>query len=400
MSHPLQVVQTEAVDKSPPKVSGYLGENITLPSGVDPSWSLIKIEWSIFTNITLIATYRNGKINTDRVPQYTGRLTLNTTSGDLTIHNLKERDAIEYTVEVFNSEGKRKTNQIKITAKQKLQQPSIQIVTSTSVESGCLMVVNCSSLDKGVNLSWGVEPASVLTINKSHPSDSSAQLFAFVNTKENFASFTCISSRDTESVSSKPVTPKCESKICDSNCTTPPSPTTETQYCAGKIVIWVFATFGICGIIFYMIYRYRVQSYSPQGDLSCITQTVVTLVQRRRGAQRRTDNPGEALQNQEDQVNLQIQEAISENDVSSRCPASAVAVQRQTEEEQKRNQNEDSNKRASQQKETIQHKEENRELEQEHEEQVSRMSQQPQQEFLNECEDMTEDKWQTTIVFD
>lgn len=97
---------------------------------------------------------------------------------------------------------------------EKLQQPSIQIVTSTSVESGCLMVVNCSSLDEGVNLSWGVEPVSVLTINKSHPSDSSAQLFAFVNTKENFASFTCISSRDTESVSSKPVTPKCESKIC------------------------------------------------------------------------------------------------------------------------------------------------------------------------------------------
>lgn len=97
---------------------------------------------------------------------------------------------------------------------ERLQQPSIQIVTSTSVESGCLMVVNCSSLDEGVNLSWSVEPVSVLTINKSHPSDSSAQLFAFVNTKENFASFTCISSRDTESVSSKPVTPKCESKIC------------------------------------------------------------------------------------------------------------------------------------------------------------------------------------------
>ncbi|XP_063324698.1 uncharacterized protein si:cabz01074946.1, partial [Pelmatolapia mariae] len=182
-------------------VFGYLGENITLPSGVDPSWSLIRIEWSIFTNITSIATYNNGIANTERFRQYTGRLTLNTRSGDLTIHNLKESDAIEYTVEVSNSE-------------EKLQQPSIQIVTSTSVESGCLMVVTCSSLDEGVNLSWSVEPVSVLTINKSHPSDSSAQLFAFVSTKENFVSFTCISSRDTESVSSKPVTPKCDSKIC------------------------------------------------------------------------------------------------------------------------------------------------------------------------------------------
>ncbi|XP_039896976.1 uncharacterized protein si:cabz01074946.1 isoform X2 [Simochromis diagramma] len=210
----VQGVQTAAVAKSPPKILGYLGESITLPPGVDPSWSLTKIEWSIFENITWIATYQQRKINTERVPQYTGRLTLNTRSGDLTIHNLKENDATEYTVEFRNSEGEDKVNKIKLTAKQRLQQPSIQIVTSTSVESGCLMVVTCSSLDKGVNLSWSVEPVSVLTINKSHPSDSSAQLLAFVNTKENFANFTCISSRDTETVSSKPVTPKCESKIC------------------------------------------------------------------------------------------------------------------------------------------------------------------------------------------
>ncbi|KAL4007079.1 CD84 antigen [Sarotherodon galilaeus] len=207
-------VKAAAVAKSPQEVSGYLGENITLPSGVDPSWSLIRNEWSIFTNTTWIATYRNGISNTERFLQYTGRLTLNTRSGDLTIHNLKESDATEYTVEVINSEGEDKIHQIKLTVKQKLQQPSIQIVTSTSVESGCLMVVTCSSLDEGVNLSWSVEPVSVLTINKSNPSDSSAQLFAFVNTRENFASFTCISSRDTESVSSKPVTPKCDSKIC------------------------------------------------------------------------------------------------------------------------------------------------------------------------------------------
>ncbi|CAI5682635.1 unnamed protein product [Oreochromis niloticus] len=219
----VQGVQTAAVAKSPQEVFGYLGENITLPSGVDPSWSLIRIQWSIFTNTTWIATYCNGMSNTERFPQYTGRLTLNTISGDLTIHNLKESDTIEYTVEVINSEGEDKVNKIKLTAKQKLQQPSIQTVTSTSVESGCLMVVTCSSLDEGVNLSWSVEPVSVLTINKSHPSDSSAQLFAFVSTKD-FASFTCISSRDTESVSSKPVTPKCDSKICALSDSSTPRP--------------------------------------------------------------------------------------------------------------------------------------------------------------------------------
>lgn len=79
-----------------------------------------------------------------------------------------------------------------------------------------------------------------------------------------------------------------------------------------------------------MIYRYRVKSYSLQGDLSLITQNAVALVQRRQG----------------------------------------VAAQRPREEEQKRNQNEDSNEKASEQKETIQHKEENRVLEQEQEEQA------------------------------
>lgn len=109
-----------------------------------------------------------------------------------------------------------------------------------------------------------------------------------------------------------------------------------------------------------MIYRYRVKSYSLQGDLSLITQNAVALVQRRQG----------------------------------------VAAQRPREEEQKRNQNEDSNEKASEQKETIQHKEENRVLEQEQEEQASRMSQQPQQEFLNDFKNMPEDRLKTTVVFE
>lgn len=74
--------QTAAVAKSTQDVFGYLGENITMPSGVDPSWNLIKIEWSILTNTTWIATYRKGISNTERFHQYTGRLSLNTTSGN------------------------------------------------------------------------------------------------------------------------------------------------------------------------------------------------------------------------------------------------------------------------------------------------------------------------------
>lgn len=35
--------------------------------------------------------------------------------GDLTIHNLKENDAIEYTVDLLSSEGEDKVNNIKLT---------------------------------------------------------------------------------------------------------------------------------------------------------------------------------------------------------------------------------------------------------------------------------------------
>ncbi|XP_005754626.1 uncharacterized protein LOC102208242 isoform X2 [Pundamilia nyererei] len=277
----LLIVERAALAKSPQEVSGYLGENITLHSGVDPSWSLTKIEWSIFTNNTWIATYHSGKTMTDLVHQYKGRLTLNTMTGDLTIHNLTAKDATEYTVDLSSSEAEPEGNTIKLNVKQKLREPSIQIVTSTSVENGCFMVVNCSSLDKGINLSWSVEPVSVLTINKHNPSDSSAQLFAFVNTTQNLANFTCTSRRDIERVPSKTVTPKCDSKICVSNCTSPPPPRRVTHHRARySAVLFLSGTvFGSIGVI--IIYRYAVQSHSLQHDLSLITRNCATGSERR-----------------------------------------------------------------------------------------------------------------------
>ncbi|XP_035771539.1 CD48 antigen-like [Neolamprologus brichardi] len=250
----VQGVKTAAVPKSFREVSGYLGENITLPSGADPSWNLLRIEWSIFTNTTWIATYNNGEKNTRYIPQYAGRLTLSETSGDLTIHHLKENDAMEYTVNLLNRLGDDGVNKIKLTAKQKLKQPSIPIVTSTSVESGCLMVVTCSSQDEGVNLSWSVEPVSVLTINKSNPSDSSAQLFAFVSTRESFANFTCISRRNAENISSEAFTSKCDRPISVSNCTTQPSPTTVPQPRARNLLCF-FGGIG-ASVLSALIYYY------------------------------------------------------------------------------------------------------------------------------------------------
>ncbi|XP_030609396.1 uncharacterized protein LOC115797056 [Archocentrus centrarchus] len=104
--------------KLPEEIFGYLEDTITLPSGADPSWNLIKTEWSVFTNNTWIATYRKGKTRTERVFQYKGRLSLNTVTGDLTIHNLTLDDAMEYTVDLLNSEGEDQVNMIKLVVKQ------------------------------------------------------------------------------------------------------------------------------------------------------------------------------------------------------------------------------------------------------------------------------------------
>lgn len=124
-----------ALVESLTEVSGYLGDNVTLLSGADPSWTLSTIEWSIFPNNTWIATYRNGKKNIDRIDRYKRRLSLNTSSGkrqihhlslkrnhyllsllavslqcfsfyslgDLMIHNLNAKDAMEYTVDLITN---------------------------------------------------------------------------------------------------------------------------------------------------------------------------------------------------------------------------------------------------------------------------------------------------------
>lgn len=63
------------------EVYGYLGENITLNSGADPSSPFSKIEWSVFSNDTWIATYDNGIKIIEHFNQYKGRLSLNTLSG-------------------------------------------------------------------------------------------------------------------------------------------------------------------------------------------------------------------------------------------------------------------------------------------------------------------------------
>lgn len=140
-------VEVSPVEASPVEVSGDLGGTVKLRSFANPSWRLTKIEWSIFTNNTWIATYIREKTITDHVPQYKGRLSLNTATGngkhiaellrrccsfipvlmlfpcisigDLTIHNLIASDAREYNVDLHSSDDEDAAHKIKLTVKGK-----------------------------------------------------------------------------------------------------------------------------------------------------------------------------------------------------------------------------------------------------------------------------------------
>ncbi|XP_041821161.1 T-lymphocyte surface antigen Ly-9 [Chelmon rostratus] len=201
----LQAVLIESLTDVP----GYLGGDVTLPSGANPSWNLSKIEWSIFSNITWIATYRNGQENIERFYLYKGRLSLNISSGDLTIHNLTTKDAMEYSVDLISTDGQDSVNKIKLVVKRRLQNPTIQTVALISKNGSCCVLLNCSSADEGVDFTWQIKPPGVAAFPLSGHVGNAAVQSALLHTTPNSVEFTCTSSRKMENASSV-ITLKCD----------------------------------------------------------------------------------------------------------------------------------------------------------------------------------------------
>lgn len=83
------------------KVSAYVGESVNLTSAAKNGQSLVRIEWSIYTNTTWIATFRDGKVNTERHPQFKKRLHLNTKSGNGSIPPVKATKNMKYLILVM-----------------------------------------------------------------------------------------------------------------------------------------------------------------------------------------------------------------------------------------------------------------------------------------------------------
>uniref|UniRef100_A0A3Q1GEP9 CD48 antigen-like n=1 Tax=Acanthochromis polyacanthus TaxID=80966 RepID=A0A3Q1GEP9_9TELE len=239
--------------KSLGEVSGYLGDTIILQSGVDPTWTLSKIEWSIWSNHTWIATYHKGRTNTERVHQFGQRLSLNISSGDLTIQNLTKDDAMEYTVDLLNTDDEEKVNKINLIVRELLQKPTIQAARSLSVNGECLMVLKCSSPDSGVSYSWDVIPSSVYTLDRS-----SARLSAILNTTQNSVNFTCTTTTNNIDHASSVVTLK-----CDDDEIQPPTQEPLKYQCRVKFAFPFLIGFLVGASIVTMIYCFGGKKKTP-----------------------------------------------------------------------------------------------------------------------------------------
>uniref|UniRef100_A0A4W4EQB0 Ig-like domain-containing protein n=1 Tax=Electrophorus electricus TaxID=8005 RepID=A0A4W4EQB0_ELEEL len=126
--------------------------SVSLPSGADPTWKLVNIRWSIYTNDTFIATFRKGEF-LNKYWKYKDRLVLNTITGHLEIKDLKADDGLRYTVLL-------KSRDLAFLS-EKLRTPSIHIISRSLKDGFCAISLSCTSEDN-VTLFWKPESGFML----------------------------------------------------------------------------------------------------------------------------------------------------------------------------------------------------------------------------------------------
>ncbi|XP_051568175.1 SLAM family member 5-like isoform X2 [Myxocyprinus asiaticus] len=174
-------------------ITGYIGQSVILKSGVDQSWNLTRVQWSIYENTTFIASLNNGKINTDRFWRHKGRLELNPKTGDLTINDLRLDDNMIYSVALVNSNEAREDAEVNLTVQERLMKPDIQKAFNFTKDGQCYIVLKCIPSGENVILSW--TPVGVFNgsyISGSPKSKDSILLISFSGNRS--VTFNCTAS--------------------------------------------------------------------------------------------------------------------------------------------------------------------------------------------------------------
>ncbi|XP_041738476.2 CD48 antigen [Coregonus clupeaformis] len=190
--------------------TGYLGDSVTLSSGANISWGLSKIEWSIFKNVTWIATYQKSteSLRTDRFWQFKSRLKLNFSSGDLEIRDVRKEDSLVYSVLLQDSAGEQHNKKFQLTVTERLSKPNVHKVFSVLRESHCVMALQCSSSQKDTHLSW--EPVAAFNdpFWRGNPNTNVSVVWTSYSPNRD-ANFTCTASNG-HSKASRVVTERCQ----------------------------------------------------------------------------------------------------------------------------------------------------------------------------------------------
>lgn len=244
-------------------IAGYVGENITLPAGANPSWTLDKIEWAIYSNNTWIATFRDTKRNIRRFHRYIGRLYLNTSSGDLTIYNLNFKDEIEYSVDLTSDRGDNTVNKIKLSVKSRLPKPTV-MQRQWLINGSCVMMLKCCSPVPDAELSWTPESSSEETKTISRPDG--LFLVIFSKNPQKSSEFTCWSKRDTDNASTVWEATYCDETAVTTARMTTPAPTESPRWRERTSFCFVggFVFGGLLALILQQCFKGKFQSFEKR----------------------------------------------------------------------------------------------------------------------------------------
>ncbi|XP_051776046.1 natural killer cell receptor 2B4-like isoform X1 [Erpetoichthys calabaricus] len=143
-------------------ITAIVNESVVLPSGVPSDFHPTDIQWSLFSNVTLIATLISGKIRDDWYEQFKNRLKLHTNNASLEILQLRTQDSMTYYVSAFNHSSPEHKSEITLIVYDKLQPPKLEVLQTSNENSECTFKFECSVQQvKNVDYFWNAMSTNV-----------------------------------------------------------------------------------------------------------------------------------------------------------------------------------------------------------------------------------------------
>ncbi|XP_022541527.2 uncharacterized protein si:cabz01074946.1 isoform X1 [Astyanax mexicanus] len=186
------------------KVTGYVGQSVVLKTGVDPSLvHLSRIQWSIYPNTSIIVVWDSGDLK-EPFWRHKGRLTLNISTGDLQIKNLRVDDSLTYTVSLLTETTDQTEIQFELVVQEHLSKPDIAVLFSSLVKDTCIIALRCSIAEAGITLSWAPPDGFDQPFWNSNNTNNSSELWTSIKPHTNIT-FTCNASDSNRKASSQKV---------------------------------------------------------------------------------------------------------------------------------------------------------------------------------------------------